>query len=497
MNHARLIVIALLAGSSITYAAMDPVSNWNIVAVRATLAAGESAVTQSRTLAIMHVAIHDALNTIDPRYERYALKCDAQGGASMDAAIAAAAHDALVGAIAVGALPFPQFGTPALQALAVAQVDAERNTELAAIPNGPAKSNGIAIGQAAAAAILARRSADHATDLVMYTPGTQPGDWQPTPNPVPFDPPVPADLLPATLPGWGHVTPFVLRRSSQFEPDGPPRLSGKQYARDYNEVKAIGEKNSPTRTAEQTSIARFWYENSPASWSRIASVVAESRHLDLWETARLLALVNAAMADGFIGGFETKYDFNFWRPVTAIRGGDTDGNDATVADPMWISLLITPAIPDYTSTHSVLGGAASEILRRFFCTDNVPFTVTSGVPFAGLTRSFTTFSQAAAENGDSRVYAGIHFRSAVEDGIKQGEKIGGFVFTHALQPLNAIGESALQGSSPASLVGTTATIRDIGRRGSDFAVAAGRIMLYLSDSTVVNWSASRFWAALP
>ena len=142
------------------------------------------------------------------------------------------------------------------------------------------------------------------------------------------------------------------------------------------------------------------------------------------------------MADGFIAGFETKYDFNFWRPVTAIRAGDTDGNDATVADPTWSTLLNTPAIPDYTSTHSVLGGAASDVLRRFFDDDDVPFTTTSGVPFAGLTRSFTSFSQAAAENGESRIYAGIHFRSAVEDGIAQGKKIGGFVFTHALRPLH-------------------------------------------------------------
>jgi hypothetical protein len=344
---------------------------------------------------------------------------------------------ALVGAIAVGPLPFPpQFGTPAQQALAVAQVNTAYALVLAGIPDGAAKTAGIALGQAAAAAILSLRSSDHATALVPYTPGTQPGDWQPTPNPIPFDPPAAADHLPASLPGWGHVTPFVLRRSTQFEPDGPPKLSGKRYARDYNEVEEIGEKDSAIRTAEQTSIARFWYENSPAAWSRIAIVVADSRGLNLWDTARLLTLVNLAMADGYIAGFETKYDFNFWRPVTAIRAGDTDGNDATIADPNWSSLLNTPAIPDYTSTHSVAGGASAEVLRRFFDNDDVPITTTSGVPFAGLTRSYTSFSQAAAENGDSRVYAGIHFRSAVEDGIKQGEKIGHFVFRHALQPLN-------------------------------------------------------------
>jgi len=167
----------------------------------------------------------------------------------------------------------------------------------------------------------------------------------------------------------------------------------------------------------------------------VARQVAEDRGLDSWETARLLALVNVAMADGYIGGYEAKYEFNFWRPVTAIRAGDADGNDRTVADPQWSSFLNTPNIPDYTSTHSVAGGAAAEILRRFFRTDHVPFTVASGAPFNGLIRSFTSFSQAALENGLSRIYAGIHFRTAVEDGIQQGKQIGGFVFTHSLQPL--------------------------------------------------------------
>jgi len=152
--------------------------------------------------------------------------------------------------------------------------------------------------------------------------------------------------------------------------------------------------------------------------------------------ARLLALVNLAMADGFIAGMEGKYTYNFWRPVTAIPAGDTDGNPATEVDPVWSTLLNTPAIPDYPSTHSVLGGAASEVLRDFFHNDQVPFTTTSGAPFAGITRSYTSFSQARTENGESRIYAGIHFRSAVEDGIQQGEKIGRFVFEHALRPVN-------------------------------------------------------------
>jgi hypothetical protein len=417
-------------------AASEPVGTWNMIAAQAQLTAGENGIVSSRTLAIAQIAVHDALNAIESRYQRYAFAGEAPFGASVEAAVATAARDALVGAISVGALPFVGFGTPAQQALAVTAVNNAYNSTLAGIPDGPSKSDGIAVGRAAAAAILAKRSTDHATAQVLYTPGTRPGDWQPTPNPVPFDPPAAADRLPAVLPGWGQVTPFVLRRSTQFEPNGPPRLTSRRYARDYNEVKEIGAKDSVTRTAEQTTIARFWFEGSPAGWSRVARTVAASQGLDSWQTARLLALVNIAMADGFIAGFETKYEFNFWRPVTAIRAGDSDANNDTVADPAWSTLLNTPAIPDYTSTHSVLGAAAAEVLRRFFHSDHIQFTVTSGAPFAGLTRSFTAFSQAAQENGDSRVYAGIHFRSAVTDGLAQGKRIGGFDFEHSLRSVD-------------------------------------------------------------
>ncbi|HXI27259.1 MAG TPA: vanadium-dependent haloperoxidase [Vicinamibacterales bacterium] len=432
-----IFLVTVVCAPSTSIAAADPVSPWNAIAVQATLAAGQNAIVASRTLAIAQVAVHDALNAIDSRYQRYAFSGAAPAGTSADAAVAAAAHDALVGAIAVGAVPFAGFGTPASQAVAVAAVDTAYAAVLAAITDSQSKADGLALGRAAAAAILLRRASDRATTLFTYVPGTRPGDWQPTPNPIPPNPAAPADHLAAALPGWGEVAPFALRRSSQFEPDGPPALSSRRYARDYNEVKSIGEQNSSTRTVEQSTIARFWYEGSPAAWSRIARVLAQSQNLDSWDTARLLALVNMAMADGFIAGFATKYDFNFWRPVTAIRAGDTDGNDDTVVDPTWSTYLNTPAIPDYTSTHSVLGGAASEVLKRFFRRDAIAFTTTSGVPFAGITRSFNGFSEAARENGESRIYAGIHFRSAVEDGIRQGNKIGRYIFTHALRPLRS------------------------------------------------------------
>jgi hypothetical protein len=230
------------------------------------------------------------------------------------------------------------------------------------------------------------------------------------------------------------VTPFTLRSGDQFRPDGPPALPGRKYARDYNEVQSIGERLSATRTTEQSEIARFWYEGSQVAWNRIARVVAEPRLFDVWEQARLFALVNFAMADGFIAGWNVRYVYNFWRPVTAIRAGDADGNDHTVGDPLWETFLNTPAIPDYPSTHSVLGGAAAEVLVRFFHDAAIPFTTTSGPPFAGITRSYRRFLEAARENADSRVYAGIHFRTATTDGLRLGRQIGAFGVRRYLEP---------------------------------------------------------------
>ena len=389
----------------------DIVIDWNVIATSAGPAAGKNALEQSRIYAITHTAIYDALNAIDRRNRPYALDQRAEPGASPEAAVATAAHDVLV----------------ALLPTQLAMLNAAYDVSLAAIADGPAKTDGIAIGQAAASAILTLRSTDGSNLAAPYTPGTNPGDYQLTPP----------NFAPAVLPGWGNVTPFALTSGSQFRPD-PPRffdLTSARYAKDYNEVKEIGELNSTTRTAEQSEIARFWYEGSPSGWNRIARVVSAQQGLDPWQNARLFGLLNFAMADGFIGGFDAKYFYNFWRPITAIRAGDTDNNPDTVADPAWSAFLVTPGAPDYPSTHSVLGAAAAEVLARFFGTDEISFSTTSGAPFAGITRSFTSFSQAAQENADSRVYAGIHFRTACRHGLAQGKQIGRYTFKHALRPV--------------------------------------------------------------
>jgi len=392
----------------------DAVTRWNEIATTVTTPPGTTNLAspyQSRIYAMTHAAVHDALNAIERRYQPYALSGQIDPGASPEAAVAAAAYGVLLHEV------------PARQPI----LYAEYLAALAGIPDGEAKDRGVAVGQAAAAAIIALRSGDSSAAQVTYTPGTEPGQWRPTPP----------NFLPALAPGWGYVTPFALKSGSRYRPDPSAYfdLNSEAYAQDYDEVKSIGQAVSATRTAEQSEIARFWYESSPPGWNRIARNVAAGQGLDLWSNARLFGLVNLALADGYISSFEAKYFYNFWRPVTAIRAGDQDGNSSTVADPGWTSFLVTPPIPDNSSGHAVAGAAVAEVLARFFGSDDIPFTTISGPPFPGITRSFSSFSQAAQENADSRIYAGIHFRSATEDGLRQGEKVGRFVSNHSLKPV--------------------------------------------------------------
>ena len=408
-----VIAALLLATTLSSTARADAVTHWNEIATRVTTPPVTSLASpfQSRVYAITHVAIHDAVNAIDRRYRPYALSSQPDLGASPDAAVATAAYRVLIHEI------------PAQQVT----LDREYRAALLSIPDGEAKSRGVAIGEAAAAAIIALRSDDGSTDQMPYTPGTQPGDWRPTPP----------NNLPALAPGWGYVTPFALRTGSQFRPAPSAYfdLTSSAYSRDYDEVKSIGQVGSTTRTDEQSEIAMFWYESSPPGWNNIVRNVAAEQGRDLWSNARLFCLVNLALADGYISSFEAKYTYNFWRPVTAIRAGDTDGNPLTIADPDWTPFLDTPRMPDNSSGHSVAGAAVAEVLTRFFGNDNIYFTKTSGPPFPGITRSFSSFSQAAQENADSRVYAGIHFRSATRDGLRQGAKIGRYISNHFLKPV--------------------------------------------------------------
>jgi hypothetical protein len=394
--------------------------------------AEKAALAESRMYAMVHIAIHDAVNAIDRQSRPYAYDDHVTGRASRRAAVAAAARDVLVALI--GQLQ----ESPQCVQDGIASVEADYTRALEEIATGDPKTRGIAVGQAAADAVLALRAADGSdTPLVDpdYPQGTEPGQYQFTPG-TPF----------AFAAGWGEVTPFVLRRGSQFRAGPPLPIGSRRYAAEFEEVKSLGGDGvtTPTvRTPEQTEIGLFWIESSPLAWNRIARRIAERSRLSLHDNARLFGLLNMALADGYIGSWESKYHYNFWRPVTAIHLADNDGNPHTAADPWWTPLQLTYPMPDHDSAHSVEGGAAAEVLKEFFGTDRVGFEACSLTLPAGSTcddpnpvfRSFSSFSEAANENGLSRILIGIHFRRAVDEGIEHGRKIGRRAVRRFMQPV--------------------------------------------------------------
>ncbi|NOT55351.1 MAG: vanadium-dependent haloperoxidase [Deltaproteobacteria bacterium] len=407
----------------------DAVTDWNANAGKAAIAACiaplDNPLHESRIYGMTHIAIHDALNAIDRRSRPYVFVSQAPAGASTAAAVAAAARDVLVAVI--GQLPLVP---PSCIDAGVASVEADYTAALAALPDDQAKAQGIAVGQAAAAAILTLRAADGADGadelfLNFNCPqDTKPGEYQCTPG-TPF----------IAFEIWDTVTPFVLKDSSQFRPGPPYTVTKKKYTADFNEVKSLGGDGTTTpsaRTADQTEIALYWWESSPLKWNRVARVVSANEGLNLWENARLFGLLNIALADGYIAMVDSKNHYNYWRPVTAIQTGDTDGNPDTIGDPAWTPLRGTPPDQDYASGHAIAGGAGAEVLKQFFGTDRISFQDCSVTLPAGGTcsdpspvlRSYTSFSQAAAENAYSRILIGFHFRKSVEEGTEYGRKIG-------------------------------------------------------------------------
>ena len=357
---AGLVAFAASAPAAAGSRGTDAVSVWNANAGKAAVAACISPVgpspAEARLYAMTHIAIHDALNAISRRSEPYAYDARARHNASPDAAVAAAAHDVLVPLLGQLSTLVP----PACIDAAVAGVEADYTAALAAVRDGKAKKRGLAVGQAAAAAILALRAGDGAQELTVgdpaYVEGTEPGEYRFTPG-TPF----------AFAPRLGELTPFVLRSASQFRPGPPHLVTDSRYTADFNEVKGLGGDVVTTpsaRTPDQTQIALFWVESSPLQWNRIARTVAASAGLDAWEQARLFGLLNMALTDGYTGTFEAKYLYKYWRPVTAIRLAASDGNPDTAADPTWTPLVETPPIPDYDSGHAVEGGAAAAVLAE-------------------------------------------------------------------------------------------------------------------------------------
>ena len=395
----------------------DVIAEWNLSAVTLTLlpAHNLTPVQQARAMAMVQVSVHDAVNGITRRYETYLPSGQAPAGASPEAAAIAAAYRALDSLFGNG--PFAALGNKTLS-----QVFSE---SLAAhgLSSGDA---GIGYGFSAANAIIAARANDGAAQAQFpYDgPSTAPGVWRLLPGQT------------AQLPGWGLVTPWVLKSGSQFRPEAPPALDSEQYARDYNEIQIIGAQNSSTRTAEQTQIALFWRASPTAIWNPVYAQVAATQNLDLSEAARDLGLLYLATADASIACWDAKYTYNNWRPMPAIRNGDLDGNDATSGDPTWAPLLPTPNHPEYPSGHTANSGAMGEMLNLMFGDDSgVPLTVTVG----GITRNWANVDQGIEEVINARVYSGIHFRNSDVVGARLGRQVAHFVLTHALRPCKGRG----------------------------------------------------------
>ena len=405
---ARTGILRILAVSALATVCMlpiaraqaDTVTDWNVIALNAT-AVPPNAILQSRALAIVHGAIYDAVRAVDRKSgAAYAVDLEAPAGTLVEAAVAAAAHGTLVRL------------APAQQPV----LDAALNVSLSNIPDGPGKIAGIALGGQIAEKTVALRSSDGADAKVTFTPKAGAGLYQLTPP----------QSLPAILSQWGAVTTFVLRSRAGLDLKGAPAITTAQFARDFEEVKSVGARNSTTRTADQTAAAIFWTVQTAVPWHAAARAASSAKGLSLSENARLFALLTMASADSQIIAFEEKYKRPHWRPITAIRAATDLSIPALKGDAGWEPLLVTPPHPEYPSAHAIFSGAAEAVLRGFFGSDVINVSVTAPGSF-GVTRTYHKFSELTEEVDNARVWGGIHFRSADVDGTEIGRKIGEIV----------------------------------------------------------------------
>jgi hypothetical protein len=413
------LALTVLATFLVTNAsAQDPIAAWNQISETAVKTAGHPPPVAALDFAIVHLAIYDAVESIDRRYEPYYRLVPGATG-SLSAAAAKAGHDVLVGMF------------PAQQI----SLDMDYATFLAASGIDPADP-GVAVGAQAAANILALRSNDgrFPSNPPPFVGSTKIGQWRPTPSLLPGPP---ATLAPGLTPWVATVRPFTLTGDSQFRIDPPPDLTSKEWARDYKEVKSLGSLQSTTRTAEQTDIGYFWADSGPVLWQNALRNISGSYLSDIGDSARMYALAETALADAQIACWDSKYFYSFWRPITAIRLGDQDGNLLTDVDSEWQPLINTPNFPEYPSGHAAISGAISHMLRLFFGSDVLSFQMTTTNAMAvQKTRTFSRLSQAEQEVVDARVYVGIHYRNSDTTARAQGRRVSNWVFRHYLRPID-------------------------------------------------------------
>jgi hypothetical protein len=399
--------------------AQNAVTDWNAIAVTTALNGNQKISPASSApggmslyLAYTHLAVYDAVNAIDHRFQPYGAEISAPAGASVDAAVISAAYNTLV-------FYFPD---------QLASLTAQYTTALGLITaDGQAKDDGVQVGKAAANSIITMRAGDGRGANVPYTypPVPTAGVWIPTP---------PAHL-PPQAPWVSQMVPFTMSSASQFFPEPPPALTSTDWADDYNQVKALGAVNSTVRTPQQTEIGLFWTEHTSRQYSRALRALAAGRELNTSDTARLFAMVWTAVADSFIGCWNAKYTYGFWRPVTAIQNGGLDGNPATVPDPTWMPLGITPNHPEYPSAHGCLTGALATILKGYFGTPNVNFAVSSTVFNPVHVHTFNSTKDLEQEVEDARIYAGFHYHHSMVQGLVLGQHVAQQVLVNFFQPV--------------------------------------------------------------
>lgn len=386
-----LAAAAMMIGSM---ARADAVTDWNRTAGDIVVDAKLGPLPADRALAIVHAAVYEAVNAITRRYPVSDLELKAAPGASVDAAIAAANHTALAELV------------PSQREV----IHAAYQAALAPITDGPAKAQGISVGEKAAAAILQARADDGAAAGEAYRPHTTPGVYVPT-------------VIPEAT-HWLQIKPWLMASPAQFRPGPPPELSSELWARDYNEVKMLGGKHSERRTAEQTDIALFWEEVMPSIYHGIVRSVADAGGRDITRNARLFAAVTQATNDALIAVFEAKYHYGFWRPVTAIRNGDIDGNDATERGPSWLPFIDTPMHPEYPCAHCIVSGAVGAVLQAEIGTGPIPLLTTTSHAAGGVARNWTRIDDFVREVSNARIYDGVHYRNSGEVGAAMGKQIG-------------------------------------------------------------------------
>lgn len=382
----------------------DAVLDWNAIMV--TTLAPQNPFAQARFGAIMHLAVFEAVNAITHDYKPYSGTKNAPADASAEAAAITAAHTVLKNYFPANA----------------AALDSARASSLAVIPDGQAKISGITAGEMAAVTVIAMRDNDASAPLEFYLPGSStPGAWELTPS----CPPAGGAFL-----NWGHVKPFGIRSGDQFRSDAPPALDSARYARDYNEVKAVGGMNSTVRPQDRSDVARFYGSvTGTAAWNLAARQLSVAEGKSLSENARAFALLNFAISDATVTTFDSKYKYNLWRPETAIRMGDTDGNQATDADPSFAPFIATPCFPSYPSAHGTVAHAARAVLERLYGTGRHSI-IMSNPAVPGITFKYNKLKEITEDISDARVYGGIHFRFDQEAGADLGRLVGEYVYKY-------------------------------------------------------------------